>query len=95
MISNSLKLEMKYKLHSDWSVFLVNVGHFFAWSFETLSYVGAPKGGVTRPQAQRNRNLKNTVFLYMTSNILHEWPSSRNQLLQSADEEQITNFRMK
>jgi len=74
---------------------------FFVWSFETPLYRGAPKGGrggVTRPQGQRNRNLKTkTLILYTTSNILRNWPFSRNHLLQSADEEYtyITILRIK
>jgi len=59
-------------------VFVVNVGHFFFWpEVLKLHRIGAhPNGGrgwgVTRPQAQRNRNLKNTGILYMTSKLLHD-----------------------
>jgi hypothetical protein len=55
--------------------------------------IGAPKGDAAGlhlpppPQTLRNRNLKNTDFVYiMISKVLRDFPFSRNQPLKSADD---------
>jgi hypothetical protein len=61
----------------------------FLWSYWTK---GAPKGEgggcqAVAPQTTQNWKLKNTDFVYiMVSEVLRDFPFSRNQPLKSADD---------